>query len=135
MPCATVLENKVHNNNCLFHSPLAPQVWRIWVSEQCTFHTLSKHNAACLRTALGISNFAQPWYLAQCSVLQVSRTMVREHVWVTQDGRGLGSMNWKAQFLLLPCKTKGLVSLCHIVIIAGVPDCPEARLWFIKEGS
>jgi len=71
------------------------------MSEQCTSHTLAKHNPACLRTALSISRFAEPWYLARCSVLQVSRrTVVKEHIWVTQEEKRLGSMNQGARFQL-----------------------------------
>lgn len=42
---------------------------------------LSKHNPACLRIALNISSFAEPWCTAQCSNLQVSRMMGKEHIW------------------------------------------------------
>lgn len=50
-------------NRGLFHSGLIPRVWRVWVSEQCPSHTFSKRNPHCLRTALSISDWAEPWCL------------------------------------------------------------------------
>lgn len=58
------------------------------MSKQHTAHTLSKHNPACLRIALNISSFTEPWCMAQCGNLQVSRVMGK----VTLEGQQLAGM-------------------------------------------